>query len=48
MLLFILLIILLALVFGIGTILEAALWVLLVVAAVVVVGGLLLGRAVTR
>lgn len=44
----IILIVLLALVFGLGTVLEAALWVLLVIAAVVVVVGLLAGRALRR
>ena len=46
--LWIVLIVLLALVFGLGTVLEAALWLLLIVAAVVVVLGLLAGRALGR
>lgn len=46
--LWILLIILLIAVFGIGAILEAALWTLVIVAAVVIVAGLLVGRLVTR
>lgn len=43
--LWIILIILLVLIFGIGTILEAAFWILLIIAAVVVIGALLGGRA---
>ena len=46
--LWIILIILLVLIFGIGTILEAAFWILLIVAAVVVIGALLGGRALGR
>lgn len=43
--LWLVLFILLIAIFGLGTVLEAAFWTLLVIAAVVVVGGLLLGRA---
>ncbi len=43
-----LLIILLVAIFGIGTLLEATLWVLLIAAAVVVAAVLLLGRTVAR
>ncbi|HVM17404.1 MAG TPA: hypothetical protein VM290_07480 [Gaiellaceae bacterium] len=44
----IVLIILLIAIFGIGTLLEATLWVLLIIAAIVVVGALLGGRALSR
>ncbi len=43
-----LLIILLVAIFGIGTLLEATLWVLFVVAVIVAAAVLLLGRAVAR
>jgi hypothetical protein len=46
--LWIILIILLILVFGVGTILEAAFWLLLIIAAVIVIGALLGGRALGR
>ncbi len=38
-----LVIVLLVLVFGLGTVLEAALWAMLLLAAIVVIGGLMLG-----
>ena len=41
----IILIVLLALIFGLGTILEAALWVLLILAVIAIVGALLGARA---
>lgn len=43
-----LLIVALVLVFGIGTLLEAALWTLLIIAAVVAALVLLAGRAIAR
>jgi hypothetical protein len=46
--LWIILIILLILVFGVGTILELAFWILLIVAVVIVIGALLGGRALGR
>lgn len=48
MLAFLLLIALLALVFGVGAVLEAALWVLLVIAVVIAVAVLLIVSAVRR
>ncbi len=42
------LIILLVLIFGLGTVLEATLWLLLILAAVAVIGTLLVGRAIAR
>ena len=44
----VLLVILLIAVFGLGTLLEAAFWTLLVIAAVVVVAGLAIARVVGR
>ena len=44
----IILLILLALIFGIGTLLEAALWVLLIVAVIVVAAAFLGGRRLGR
>jgi hypothetical protein len=46
--LIVLLIIALVLVFGVGTLLEAAFWTLLLIAAAVAAVVLLAGRAVTR
>lgn len=43
-----LLIILLVLVFGVGTVLEAAFWTLLVIAAAVIILGLATARALGR
>ncbi len=43
-----LLIILLVAIFGIGTLLEATLWVLLIVAAIVAASVVLLGRTLAR
>ena len=40
--------ILLIAIFGLGTLLEATLWALLIIAAVVVISGLLIGRAIGR
>lgn len=42
------LLVLLVLVFGLGTVLEATFWTLLIIAAVVVVLGLVIARAVGR
>ena len=42
------LLVLLVLVFGLGTVLEAALWTMLIVAAVVIVVGLAIARALGR
>ena len=44
----IILIILLALIFGLGTVLEAAFWLLVILAVIVVVGALLGTRALGR
>jgi hypothetical protein len=46
--LWIIVLILLVLIFGLGTILEVTLWILLIAAAVVVIGALLGGRALMR
>lgn len=43
-----LLIVLLVLIFGLGTVLEAAFWTLLVIAAAVVIFGLAVARALGR
>jgi hypothetical protein len=44
----VILLILLVLIFGLGSILEAALWLLLILAAIVVIGAFLGGRAFRR
>lgn len=46
--LWIILLILLIAVFGLGSVLEAAFWTLVVIAAVVVVAGLAIGRVLGR
>ncbi len=46
--LWLILLVLLVLVFGLGTVLEATFWTLVIIAAVVVVLGLAIARAVGR
>ena len=46
--LWVILLIALVVIFGLGSVLEAAFWTLLIIAAAVVISGLAIGRAVGR